>query len=75
VKATLKIQIPMKIQKGIGKLKRKEEAEIRRLVVNKLKIYLRLRRFEAICRRIRPYALKAGIRTDEDAFRVFERKG
>lgn len=72
---TVEFDIHVKLQRGIGKLKRKEEQEMRKLSSDKLKRIYAARKFEKARRAVRPYALKAGIRTDEDVFREFKRHG
>lgn len=68
--ASITIRIPEPLNRELKKLARSKELPVSDLVRDSLKRYVALEQLRAIRAKLRPYAEKAGILTDEDVFRI-----
>jgi predicted transcriptional regulator len=66
---TLTIRITDELKKDLNKVSLSEEKPVSDIVRESIKMYVALRRFRMIRKKILPFAEAEGILTDEDVFR------
>jgi predicted transcriptional regulator len=64
------VRIPEPLSRELKKLSRSKQQPVSDLVRDSLRRYVALEQLRSIRARLRPYAEKAGILTDEDVFRM-----
>ena len=66
---SITIRIPDELKKDLNKVSINEEKPVSDIVRESIKMYVSLRRFRMIRKKILPFAEAEGILTDEDVFR------